>query len=167
MNTKSKSPSLNSELRVREAFVVLAFRLVVTQFLIGLAYFLLLELTGFDQTELGVGRLGLFSLLQGGQIFLSLYFFLRWFHRCYEITDKEVVTHSGVFTSHSEYYSLDRLESVQVKKNIWGMIFGFGTIKLTMYFSDHRDVVWIRNINNPKRQMKVLQDNLQNHSDGE
>jgi uncharacterized membrane protein YdbT with pleckstrin-like domain len=149
-----------NEVKTREAFVLIAFRLFWTQLLIGITYFMLIEWLGFVNQEIVLGRLWLFAGLQSLQILLSLYFFMRWFNRYYYVSDREVVCHQGIFNQNSDFYSLERLESANLKQSFLGLVFNYGTIKISIHHSDHRDTILIRNIPKPKKKIKILEKNL-------
>ena len=153
-----------SENKTREAFVLIAFRLFWTQLLIGAIYFLLIETLDVGNAGIFVGRLWIFSGLQSIQIFLSLYFFMRWFNRSYTITEREIVCQEGIFYQNSDFYSLERLESANLKQTFLGMIFNYGTIKISIHHSDHRDTILIKNIPRPKKKIRILERNLREKS---
>ncbi len=150
--------------RIRETFVLLGARLFSTQLLIGIVYFVVVDWFQLAGESVNFTRLLLFTALKSVQIVFSLYFFLQWIYRCYEITDKEVVCHSGVFSSKSDYYSLERLESAKLKQNFWGMMLGYGSIRLNFHHSDGRESVEIKNISHPRRHTREIEKNLRAHS---
>ncbi len=146
--------------KTREAFVLIAFRLFWAQFFLGALYFLSIEWLGLVDSEVVIGRLPVFAAVQSLQILLSLYFFMRWFNHYYYISDSEVVCHRGIFSQSSDFYSLERLESANLKQSFLGMVFNYGTIKITIHHSDHRDAVLIKNIPRPKKQTRIIERNL-------
>lgn len=150
--------------KTREAFVLIAFRLFWTQLLIGFIYFLTIEWLGFVNQEIIMGRLWIFAVLQGLQILLSLYFFMRWFNHYYYISDREVVCHQGIFFQNSDFYSLERLESANLKQSLLGLVFNYGTIRITIHHSDHRDTVSIKNIPRPRWSIRLIEQNLRESS---
>lgn len=74
-----------------------------------------------------------FGTLFWGYIFLiiSIIMFLKKYLTEMVITDRRVVIKTGILSATTDELKLEKIESISVKKTLFGMIFNYGTI----YFS--------------------------------
>jgi uncharacterized membrane protein YdbT with pleckstrin-like domain len=108
----------NESMIVREAFIIPAGKVVLSQFILGNIYFLLIS---FYALESLTASMILFNALEGAHILLSVAIFLGWYHRWYEISTEEIEAHSGLILQKTSSYSLDHLESVTFHKTFGGV----------------------------------------------
>lgn len=125
--------------------------------MIGISYFLSLFLFDLDTVGITSVRLSIFTFFQILQGILVLTIFIRWFYECYEINDREIISHRGVIAKNIACYSLERVESVKIKQGFLGALFKFGTLEVSINHSDHRDIVFVKNISHPRRHARVIE----------
>ncbi len=150
----------NSErIVVREAFIIPAFKVVLSQFLLGNIYFLLITFYGLESI---IGNMILFNALEGLQILLSVFIFLGWYHRSYEISMEEIEVNSGLILQKTSSYSLEHLESVTFKKTFSGLMFNYGDVKVSLHYGTDSKIIHIKNVKDPARYAKFLNQKLKN-----
>jgi uncharacterized membrane protein YdbT with pleckstrin-like domain len=88
--------------------------------------------------------------------FIALYEFLRLRFTEQGVTNKRVISKTGIISRKTEEMKLTSIETVEIDQGVWGRIFGFGTIKVTG--RGISDVVY-RRIDDPmavKRQIESI-----------
>lgn len=156
----TKKTELNQP-RVRTTLIILLFKVFLFQLLFAFVYFCALAWVQLASSPINELRIIFFLGFQAIQTAGLMWLFLKWFYRWYAITDKEVVMHEGVFARNSAYYSLERAESASLKQSLLGSLFNYGTIRITINHSDHRDLVCIKNVPNPRDYIEIIENNLQ------
>jgi len=92
------------------------------------------------------------------KMLLVLYSVCRWQASYYQITPEKVIYHKGVFSRHQEVFALKNIESIDLTQSCFGKLFHFGTLKLYAPTLNHR--VFILNIHNPRKRMKLIEELL-------
>jgi len=149
----------NESVIVREAFIIPAFKVVFSQFVLGNLYFLLIN---FYEIQSLVVSMVLFNFLEGAQILISVAIFLGWYHRYCEISVDEIEVNSGLILQKNSSYSLEHLESVTFKKTFSGLMFNYGDVKVSLHYGTDSQVIHIKNIKEPAKYAKFLNQRLKN-----
>lgn len=149
------------EVSTRTSVPLLIIRLIFAFILLLSLYVGYLILFERFDAPLKSGGIIVFIVWQSIQFSYIFYRILKWFCRYYEMTDKEVVLHKGLIFQERRYYSLDKVESVVVQQSLLGRFLNYGTIHLTLYYSDAPIDVCLDDVPHPNRYEKILQRNLQ------
>ena len=82
---------------------------------------------------------------------LSLGFHLvLWWARTLSVTDKRVIWCEGVFNRSERSIPLSRVQDVSMRRNMFGHLFGYGTIRIESAGSLATEIV-AKNINGPEQ----------------
>ena len=88
--------------------------------------------------------------------FVAIYEFLKLRGTEQAVTNKRVIMKRGIISRQTEEMKVTSIETVEINQNLWGRIFGFGTIKVTGKGAS--DVVF-RRVDDPmavKRQIESI-----------
>lgn len=72
----------------------------------------------------------------------------------YGVTNKRVITKTGVISRHSEEMKLTSIETVEIRQSFWGRIFGSGSLLVTGRGTS--DLI-IPDIDNPLEAKKMIE----------
>lgn len=87
-------------------------------------------------------------------IAIVIYLFAKWATFYYIIMPKRIVYRTGFFTSDEKSYSLESIQKVELKQNLWGRIFNFGT--LVIYNPVLQYDIVLSDISSPRRYLEIL-----------
>ncbi len=86
------------------------------------------------------------------------YFWIDWRWETYTINPNSMTHCSGIFLRNKEFYALESIRSITVRQHLFGLLMGYGNIRLYSPFSEepHR----IKQIPNPMRTAEEIENIL-------
>lgn len=140
-------PGETDVFRVHPSLFILLFRiLIVGVGVVGLLFLII---------SIGVGGgVFLIPLILGG--FLALIFILEWLGTVYLVTSKRVEYRYGIFGIEEEEISLSDVQSVTFNQTLWGILFGFGNIKITS--AAKNKFIIFKGISRPRSRANQIED---------
>ncbi len=118
--------------RLRKTPFRIFWRLLIYQFLLGLAWFLFALI--FPDIFLE-NKIVIFIWVTLGEMTVSTVLFFQWFYEYYRIADMELVHRRGVFLTHEETHSLQEVAKLQTNQSIFGRIFDYGNVIIFYRFN--------------------------------
>lgn len=146
---------------LRESTALIIIRLISTEAIFGLAFFLLnllfSYLNPFTNT---IDLSGLYLLILVGAFFINIgiviLIVLKWNFEYTEVSREGVVKHSGILQRKEQKYACNFVEGAKVEQSFSGLLFNYGTIEL--YDPALKEQVYLLNVADPKKYSKAIQD---------
>lgn len=158
---KEEEKAESRKIILKESSVLIIIRLIFTEAIFGLSFFLvsiLLYFLGsytntsfFSSLYLTILALGLFI-----NIWIAILIVLKWNSEYTEVSSDGVIKHSGILHRKEQKYACNFVEGAKLEQSFLGLLLNYGTIEL--YDPALKEQVYLLNIANPKRNSKIIQD---------
>lgn len=151
------------KIKLRESLSLLGLRLIVTEIIFGLLFFLGVTLFSLlnpllSFIQLSSVYLAAFLFLLITNIILVAYVVLKWYSEFAEVTKEDVMKHNGILYKKEEKFGLSFVEAVAFNQSLLGMMLNYGTIEI--YDPSLKEKVYIVNVSDPKKHSKILENVL-------
>ncbi len=139
---------------LRESTVLIIIRLIFTEAIFGLAFFLLSILFSYMSPYLNITYpSGLYLIVLAGGFLINIgiviSIILKWNSEYTEVSKEGVIKHSGILQRKEQTYACNFVEGAKLEQSFLGLLFNYGTIEL--YDPALKEQVYLLNIANPKR----------------
>lgn len=155
-----KAKRTSEKIILREGFILIILRFIVTEAIFILALFIISILFYYLSAYINTASLSILYL-----IILAIWFltnislvasiYLKWNSEYTEVSAEGVVKHSGILHRKEQKYACNFIEGAKVEQSFLGLLFNYGTIEL--YDPALKDQVYLLNISNPKKANKTIQ----------
>lgn len=157
---KEKEERNMEKIIIRESIAVIIIRLISTETIFGLSFFLLNILFSYLSPYVNTTYLSslYFMLLVVGfliNIVMVIFIALKWSSEYAEISQEGVTKHSGILHRKEQTYACSFVEGAKLEQSLLGVLFNYGTIEL--YDPVLKEQVYLMNIINPKKNSKRIQ----------
>lgn len=144
MNPSFNDTALERRMVIRQAKFLLGLRMAMVHiifFLAGGAYLIV-----FHEMDIA-SRMQGFLVLNLLEIVVLFYAVIRWHNHFYLVRPDKILTSRGVFLRRQRFFALKNIETITVHQDVFGRLFGFGTLHLYAPTLNHR--IHMYGINNP------------------
>lgn len=146
---------------VKESSVLIIIRLIFTEAIFALLFFLLSILFYFlssltnsiDFSSLYLTILGLGLLIN---VCIAILIVLKWNSEYTEVSGAGVIKHSGILNRKEQKYACNFVEGAKLEQSFLGLFLNYGTIEL--YDPALKEQVYLLNVANPKKLSETVQD---------
>ncbi len=145
---------------LRESIVLIIIRLIFTEGIFGLLFFLLSILSSYLTPYVNTSYvLGLYFIVLAIGFLINvgivMVIALKWSTEYVEISKEGVSKHTGIFHKKEQKYACNFIEGVKLEQSFLGLLFNYGTIEL--YDPALKEQVYLLNIANPKKYSEIIQ----------
>lgn len=145
---------------LRESVVIIIIRLILTEVIFGLSFFLLSILSSYLSSYLNTTYLStLYFIVLAGGFLLNIgvvsLIALKWNSEYTEVSYEGVIKHSGILHRKEQKYACNFVEGAKLEQSLLGLLFNYGTIEL--YDPALKEQVYLLNIANPKKNSEKIQ----------
>lgn len=146
---------------LKESTALIVARLVITEAIFGLLFFLISILFYYLSSYINTVFLSSLYLiiLAGGlliNVAVAISIVLKWNSEYTEVSGDGVVKHSGILHRKEQKYACNFIEGAKLDQSFLGLLLNYGTIEL--YDPALKEQVYLLNIANPKSSSKIIQD---------
>lgn len=155
-----KSSQIPYSYPIRMSSVIVIFRIIAAQFLIGFTSLLItLPLVAFKETiDVYIPIIILYALiilvLQCFNMISLVIIFLNWLNTIYIIRPDEIVVQKGILHIRENIYPTKRVEEVIVDQGFVGRVFNYGSINV--YSPTYKDELVLQDIAQPYTYADVI-----------
>ena len=144
----------------RESIVIIIIRIIFTEGIFGLSFFLLNILFFYLNAYLDSTYLSnvYFILLIGGlliNIGIVVLIASKWNSEYTEVSQEGIIKHNGILNRKEQAYACNFVEGAKLDQSFLGVLFNYGTIEL--YDPAQKEQVYLSNISSPKKYSKIIQ----------
>lgn len=150
----------SNKVTLRESLSLLGLRLITTELIFVLLFFLgvtfgTFSATFFEFIQFTPFYFTSFLFLLLLNIIVVIYIVLKWYMQFAEVTKEGIIKYSGILYKREEKYELSFVEAVCFNQSLLGMILNYGTIDL--YDPSLKEKVYIVNVSDPKKNTELLE----------
>ncbi len=164
MNTAQPNEKLSTSVHhIQESIWVLIFRISVPLFIFSTIYAGLLVFSLYTNIIATYGEtlvIGVLWVIHTALFIIELSIVLsvalQWATHDYYISEYNLISFSGIFKKGEHLYELDHIRAVELKQGVWGRIFRYGDIKLSLGARGFSQVLTLKNISNPKKYERIF-----------
>ena len=107
---------------------------------------------------LAIVFLVLFAVNIAFQTYVVLLVSLQWANNVYYLTDTELVKRKGIINIHEETYKFDSIRSLSINRPLFGKVFGYADLSITVVSRGEEKDLLIVGISNPYKYEKMLRE---------
>jgi len=118
---------------IRLSPIIVLFRFFIATLIIAICYglYIIIQLTfgGISLIDNTIHPSLLFVITLTIESMVLVCVFLKWAYTFYEVNDKHIIKHQGIFSKRRITHTLENIQTVEVEQNIFGLLLHFGNIR--------------------------------------
>ncbi len=146
--------SESNKITFRESVVLIGIRLIMTELLFGILFFLAVAAVSFlGQYLTFENPFPLYLIFLATLLIIDMVvifsIILKWHFEYIEITKNAIIKHKGFLYKKEETFACNFIETITIDQDFFGMIFNYGTLEL--FDPALKEPIYLLNIANPKK----------------